>query len=152
MVRLHFPHAIVVRLHACQLGVVILTEVFGQQFILVGWIYHLDQSHGHCPVRDTRDSLPCGRYLLVRLTPTRSPINVINNPIDSILLRSTLRLWCSCGASCCAKSLSDQDQRLAISPQLATRLHLSHAIVVGLHLRKSNVVILTPETAGTVGV
>ncbi len=35
---------------------------------------------------------------------------------------------------------------------MVTRLHLPHAIVVMLHVRKSNVVILTPETAGTVGV
>ncbi len=33
-----------------------------------------------------------------------------------------------------------------------TRLHLPHAIVVGLHVRKINVVVLTPETVGTVGV
>ncbi len=33
-----------------------------------------------------------------------------------------------------------------------TMLHLSHAIVVRLHVRKSYVVILTPETAGKVGV
>ncbi len=32
------------------------------------------------------------------------------------------------------------------------RFHLPHAIVVRLHVRKSNVVILTPETAVTVGV
>ncbi len=30
---------------------------------------------------------------------------------------------------------------------MVTRLHLPHAIVVRLHVRKSNVVILTPETA-----
>ncbi len=42
-----------------------------------------------------------------------------------------------------AKSLNVQEERLAISPQLVTRLHLPHAIVVKLHLRKSNVVILT---------
>ncbi len=35
---------------------------------------------------------------------------------------------------------------------MVTRLHLPHAIVVSLHVRKSNVVILTPETAVTVGV
>ncbi len=35
---------------------------------------------------------------------------------------------------------------------MVTRLHLPHAIVVGLHVRKSNVVILTPETADIVGV
>ncbi len=35
---------------------------------------------------------------------------------------------------------------------LVTRLHQPHAIVVKLHVRKSNVVILTPEKAGTVGV
>ncbi len=33
-----------------------------------------------------------------------------------------------------------------------TRLHLPHAIVVRLHEHKINIVILTPETAGTVGV
>ncbi len=32
-----------------------------------------------------------------------------------------------------------------------TRLHLPHSIVVRLHVRKSNVVILTAETAVTVG-
>ncbi len=30
---------------------------------------------------------------------------------------------------------------------MVTRLHLPHAIVVRLHVRKSNVVILTPGTA-----
>ncbi len=30
---------------------------------------------------------------------------------------------------------------------MVIRLHLPHAIVVRLHVRKSNVVILTPETA-----
>ncbi len=48
-----------------------------------------------------------------------------------------------------AKSLNVQEERLAISPQLVTRLHLPHAIVVKLHLHKSNVVILTPETTGS---
>ncbi len=47
-----------------------------------------------------------------------------------------------------AKSLNAQEGRLVTSPQLVTRLHLSHAIVVKLHVRKSNVVILTPETVG----
>ncbi len=47
-----------------------------------------------------------------------------------------------------AKILNAQEERLATSPRLATRLHLPHAVVVSLHLRKSNVVILTPETAG----
>ncbi len=31
---------------------------------------------------------------------------------------------------------------------MVTRIHLQHAIVVRLHARKSNVVILTPEKAG----
>ncbi len=38
------------------------------------------------------------------------------------------------------------------SARLVLRLHLPHAIVVRLHVRKSNVVILTAETAGTGGV
>ncbi len=33
-----------------------------------------------------------------------------------------------------------------------TRLDLPHAIVVRLHVHKADVVILTPETTGTVGV
>ncbi len=41
---------------------------------------------------------------------------------------------------------------LKISTWILTRLHLLHAIVVRLHVRKSNVVILTPETAVAVGV
>ncbi len=52
-----------------------------------------------------------------------------------------------------AKSSIAQSERLqATSPLLVTRLHLPLAIVVRLHVRKSNVVILTPETAVTVGV
>ncbi len=35
---------------------------------------------------------------------------------------------------------------------LVTRHHLPHAIVVRLHVRKINVVILIAETAGTGGV
>ncbi len=50
-----------------------------------------------------------------------------------------------------AKSFNAQKERLATSPQLLTRLHLLHAIVVKLHVCKSNVVILTPEMAGTMG-
>ncbi len=51
-----------------------------------------------------------------------------------------------------AESLNAQEERLDTSPYLVTRLHLPHAIVVRLHVRKSHVVILTPETVGTVGV
>ncbi len=51
-----------------------------------------------------------------------------------------------------AKSLNAQEERLSASPYLVTRLHLPRAIVVRLHVRKSNAVILTPETAVTVGV
>ncbi len=51
-----------------------------------------------------------------------------------------------------AKNLNAQEERLATSPQMVTRLHLPHAIVVRLHERKSNVFILTLETAVTVGV
>ncbi len=48
------------------------------------------------------------------------------------------------------KGLNAQGERLATSPKLVTRLQLPRAIVVKLHVRKINVVILTPETAGTV--
>ncbi len=50
------------------------------------------------------------------------------------------------------KSLIAQEERLATSPPLVTRLHLPHAIVVRLHECKINAVILPPETAGTVAV
>ncbi len=43
-----------------------------------------------------------------------------------------------------------QNERLATSPQMVTRLHLPNAIVVRLHIRKSNVVFLTPDVAVTV--
>ncbi len=46
-----------------------------------------------------------------------------------------------------AKSLNAQKERLATSHLLVTRLH---AIVV--RLRKISVIIIVPETAGTVGV
>ncbi len=43
------------------------------------------------------------------------------------------------------KSPITQEACLATSPYLVTRLHLTHAIVVRLHMRKINV-ILPPET------
>ncbi len=51
-----------------------------------------------------------------------------------------------------AKRLIAQEERQATSPYLVTRLYLPHVIVVRLHVRKINVVILTPETVGTVSV
>ncbi len=51
-----------------------------------------------------------------------------------------------------AKSLDAQDERRAASPELVTRLHLPKAIAVRLHVCKTNVVILTVETACIVGV
>ncbi len=51
-----------------------------------------------------------------------------------------------------AKSLNAQDECLATSPKLVTRLHLPPPIVMRLHVRKTNVVILTAETASTAGV
>ncbi len=41
---------------------------------------------------------------------------------------------------------------LKTGASLVTRLRLPHAIVVRLHVRKINVVILIAETAGTGGV
>ncbi len=51
-----------------------------------------------------------------------------------------------------AKRLNVQDERLATSPWLVIRLHLSHATVVRFHVREIEVVILTPETTVIVGV
>ncbi len=51
-----------------------------------------------------------------------------------------------------AESLHAQEGRLANSLLLVLRLHLPNATVVMLQVRKINVLILTPETAGTVGV
>ncbi len=51
-----------------------------------------------------------------------------------------------------ANSLNVQEGRLATLPLLATRLNLSHAIVVRFHVSKINVVILKPETAISIGV
>ncbi len=51
-----------------------------------------------------------------------------------------------------AESFNTLKKRLAPSPYLVTRLHLPHAIAVRLHMRNINSVILTPETAVTVGV
>ncbi len=45
-----------------------------------------------------------------------------------------------------------QEVHLAISPQLVTRLHLPHTIVVTLHAPLIDVAILTPETVGTIRV
>ncbi len=50
------------------------------------------------------------------------------------------------------KSVNAQEERLAASPQLVTRLHLSHAIVVCLHVLKIDVVILTPGMASAIAV
>ncbi len=51
-----------------------------------------------------------------------------------------------------AKSLNAHEERQTTALKFATRLHLPHAIVVRLHVRKINVVILIPEVAATVGV
>ncbi len=40
-------------------------------------------------------------------------------------------------------SFNAQEERMATSPYLVIILHLSHAIVMRLHVRKSHVVILT---------
>ncbi len=45
-----------------------------------------------------------------------------------------------------AMSSITHKERLATLLELLTRLQLPHALVVRLHVRKSNVVILTPET------
>ncbi len=50
------------------------------------------------------------------------------------------------------KSLNAQAERLSTSPLLATRLLLPHTIVVRFNVRKINVVILRPKTAGIVSV
>ncbi len=51
-----------------------------------------------------------------------------------------------------AKSVNAQEEHLSTSPQLVTRLRLSHAIVVRLHVLKIDVVILTPGTASAIAV
>ncbi len=74
MTRLHLPHAIVVRSHVCK--ATLLSShwkrrsplAFEHSPILVGRIFHPERSHGCCPVRATRGSLPCGRYVLAPLT------------------------------------------------------------------------------------
>ncbi len=48
--------------------------------------------------------------------------------------------------------LNAQDERLATSSELVTMLHLPLAIVLRLHVRKIDVIILTPEMVGTVDV
>ncbi len=51
-----------------------------------------------------------------------------------------------------AKSSISQEERLATALKLVAGLHLPHAIAAKLHVRQSNVVILTPETVVTVGI
>ncbi len=51
-----------------------------------------------------------------------------------------------------ANSSIAQEERPATSSYLVTRLHLPHAIVVRLHVRKICVDILTSESAGLIGV
>ncbi len=60
---------------------------------------------------------------------------------DACVLRCAARL-CVLLFRHCAKSFNAQDERLATSPYLISRLHLPHAIVVRLHVRKINVIIL----------
>ncbi len=50
-----------------------------------------------------------------------------------------------------AESENAQDERLATSPSMLTRLHLPRAIVMRLLVREINAVILIAETAVTVG-
>ncbi len=48
------------------------------------------------------------------------------------------------------KSINAQEERLAISPLLVTRVDLPYVIEVRFYVRKSNVVTLTPEKAGSI--
>ncbi len=50
-----------------------------------------------------------------------------------------------------AKSLNAKEVSLSTSPLFETWLHQPHTKVEGLHVRQSNVVILTTETPGAVG-
>ncbi len=45
-----------------------------------------------------------------------------------------------------------REERLAASLLVVIRLHQPHAILMTLHVHRSNVIILTAETAGTVSV
>ncbi len=67
--------------------------------------------------------------------------------------KCVMPLGLECCSCCCCLGIAPRAQveRLVTSPLSVTRLHQSHAIVVRLHVRKSNVVTLTPETVDTVG-
>ncbi len=57
---------------------------------------------------------------------------------ELVFLARSPGLWLLLLFRHCAKSLHAQKERLATSPQLVTGLHLPHAIVERLHVRKSN--------------
>ncbi len=88
--------------------------------------------------------------LQIKPTPTRFPTNSLYTPMDNTPLYSISSVCHPWGKLLLllfrysAKSLNAQEERLATSPQLVKRLHLPHAIVVRLHVRESNVAILTP--------
>ncbi len=50
------------------------------------------------------------------------------------------------------KSSIAQEERLATSPLLVTRLHLPYTIIVRLHAHLVGIVTFTPETAGSSGI
>ncbi len=50
------------------------------------------------------------------------------------------------------KSSILQEEYQATSPLFVLRLHLSHAIAVELHVHKTDIESLTPETMGSFGV
>ncbi len=62
-------------------------------------------------------------------TTTQIPTNFLYTPVNDTLLLLLFRHS--------AKSLDAQDELLATSFQMVTRLHLPHAIVVRLHVRKA---------------
>ncbi len=77
----------------------------------------------------------------------------ISNTFPLLEKEMGVERWTACVLLFClfmhsAKSSIAQEERLAASPSLITRLHLPHAIIVRLHVIKPDVVVL----AGSFGI
>ncbi len=57
-----------------------------------------------------------------------------------------------CCTACVGRAPISKENCLTASSYLVTRLHLTHTIVVRLHVHKTDIVILTPKMAGSFSV
>ncbi len=89
---------------------------------------------------------------LVLLTFLRPKAHQNINTLALNKVPSAVHIIWRCYPFTATKSSVVQEECRATSPLFVLRLHLSHAIAVGLHVHVTDIEILTPEKVGSFGV